>query len=141
MRTLLTLWLAATSLLLTSCATLRSDPELLKSTLESFHSRARWKDFRGAAELLVPERRDAFEKARRAGNDEKDLSISDFQLEDARLAPDALSATAVSRMSWFRLPSASEQSATLTSHLVWRDGRWLIDWQDAGPFAEELKPR
>ncbi len=100
--------------------------------------RVRWKDFRGAAELVVPERRDGFGNAREAKRDTRDLSITDYQLEDARLSPDGTRATVVSRISWTRLPSVSENSDLVTSEFVFRDGSWLLARQDAGPFAGEL---
>ncbi len=113
--------------------------ESLRHAADTFHQRARWRDFRGAAELVIPERRLAFEKARQASRDDKDLTITDYQLEDARLSPDATRAIVVSRVNWIRLPSVTEETALITSELVWRGGTWFIARQDAGPFAEELK--
>jgi len=122
------------------CAAIRPpDVEELKPAVEAFHQRIRWRDFRAAAELIVPEHRDAFIKARARFDDEKDLFISDFQLEEAKLAPDQSAAQAVSRISWYRLPSTAEVSATVTSTFVWRENRWLLDSQDLGPF-EDLRP-
>lgn len=127
-------------LMLSACATLKGqgDLELLKPAIENFHQRARWKDFRGASELVVPEKRAAFLAAREALRDDKDLNITDYSLEDATIQPNLTEAVAVTRVSWFRLPSASEQSATVRSRFVWRDGAWLLDGQDGGPFASEL---
>ena len=72
---------------LQACKTVNGpDPETLKPAIEAFHRSARWRDFRGTADLIVPERRTAFIKARSASKDEKDLFITDYQLEDARLA-------------------------------------------------------
>jgi hypothetical protein len=121
------------------CATVRPpDLEELKPAVEAFHQRVRWKDFRSAAELVVPEHRDAFIRARERLKDDRDLFISDFQLEDAKLAPDLSVAHAVSRVSWYRLPSTAEQSVTVTSTFVWRESQWLLESQDDGPF-EDLK--
>jgi hypothetical protein len=125
---------------LASCATIRPpDVEELKPAIERIHTRLRWKDFRGAADLIVPERRTSFIKARTKLKDERDLFISDYQLEDARLSPDLQSASVVSHMSWYRLPSNSEQTVTITSVFVWRENVWMLESQDDGPF-EELKP-
>ena len=55
--------------------------EELRSAADGFHQRIRWKDFRGAAELIAPERRVAFERARRSQNDEFDK----FGQYDARM--------------------------------------------------------
>lgn len=125
---------------LAGCATLRK-PELddLKPAVEAFHQRVRWKDFRGAADLIVPERRDTFVKARASTNDERDLFITDYQLEDARLSPDLSTARAVTRLSWYRLPSSTEQTVTVTNLFVWRENTWLLESQDVGPFPD-LKP-
>ncbi|MGV3625061.1 MAG: hypothetical protein ACO1OB_29850 [Archangium sp.] len=122
------------------CATLpKGDPEELKPAVEAFHQRARWKDFRGAADLLTPDRRGPFIKERSKMNDDKDLFITNFELEDAKIAPDTVTAEVVTKISWYRLPSTSEQTKTVTNVFVWRDSAWLLESQDEGPF-EELKP-
>jgi hypothetical protein len=122
------------------CVTLpKGDVDALKPSVESFHHRARWKDFRAASQLVVESRRAEFLKARLVSNDEKDLFITDFQLEDATMSPDTLSATAISRISWYRLPSSTEISKVVTSKFVWAEQQWMLESQDDGPF-EELKP-
>ncbi len=110
----------------------------MRSTAELFHERIRWRDYRGAAELLIPERRERFTQALSARGDERDLSISDYELEQGRLSADGKSATVVSRMSWLRLPSLTEHSELVTSLLVRRGGIWLVSRQQGGPFASEL---
>lgn len=128
-------------LLSCACVTLgKPDVEELKPAIESFHQKLRWKDFRVAADGIVPERRQSFIKARSKSNDERDLFITDFQLEDAVTNDDQSQAKAVSKLSWYRLPSTSEQSATITSVYVWRDRKWLLESQDSGPFPEMLGP-
>ncbi len=131
------LWVALATV---SCASV-SKPDLdeLKPAVEAFHSRLRWKDFRGAADLIVPERRDAFLRARARLKDDRDLFITDFQLEDARTSPDQSVARAVARLSWYRLPSTTEESAVVTNVFAWREGAWFLESQDVGPF-EELRP-
>ncbi len=125
---------------LQACKTVNGpDPETLKPAIEAFHRSARWRDFRGAADLIVPERRTAFIKARSVSKDEKDLFITDYQLEDARMADDRQTAEVVSRINWYRLPSVTEISATVTSVYAWRKGQWLLESQDDGPF-EDLRP-
>jgi hypothetical protein len=133
MRRLIVVWALAAS----GCATIRPpDLEELKPAVEAFHQRVRWKDFRAAAELMVPEHRDAFIKARAKLKDEKDLFVTDFQLEDAKLAPDRNVALAVSKLSWYRLPSMTETTATVTSTFVWRENQWMLECQDDGPFDD-----
>lgn len=129
-------------LLVAACATInRPDLETLKPSAEAFHQRVRFKDFRGAAELLVPERRSTFVRARERDNDERDLFFTDYDLEEAKVAPDLSQASIVSKLSWYRLPSTTEQRATVTSRFVWRQGRWLLESQEDGPFAELLPSR
>ncbi|MFZ5470802.1 MAG: hypothetical protein ACOZIN_15360 [Myxococcota bacterium] len=112
--------------------------ETLKPAAETFHQRIRWRDFHGAAELIVPERQEAYLLARRQQNDERDLTVSDYQLEDAKLSTNGLRATVTSRISWVRLPSASEHSDLVVSEFVYRDGTWWLARQDTGPFSPEL---
>jgi hypothetical protein len=130
----------AALLCFSGCATVpKGDVELLKPAIELFHSRARWKDFRGAAELVVDEKRGEFVKARAKLNDDRDLFITNFEIEDARVALDLLSADAVTKISWYRLPSTTEVTSLVTNHFVWRNETWQLEAQDEGPF-DELKP-
>lgn len=103
-----------------------------------FHHRVRWKDFGGAALLVVPEKREAFEQARQLLKDERDLTVADYQLDEIQVSPDQLSARLVSRVSWYRLPSVSAHEDTVVTELVWHEGAWLIARQTGGPFEEEL---
>ncbi len=127
---------------LSSCATLLGRPDLeeLKPAIEAFHQKLRWKDFRVAAETIVPERRQSFIKARVKAHDDRDLFITDFQLEDAQTSPDRTVATAVSTINWYRMPEMIEQSATVTSVYVWRERRWQLESQDTGPFPDLMGP-
>lgn len=133
--------LAAVVLLsLTGCAHQQraSAVESLKHSAETFHKRVRWKDYRSASDLIIPERREAFLVAREQLNDEKDLSITDFDLEELTMAEDRKSARVVSRISWMRLPSLSEKAETVRSDFYFVNGEWLLGSQDRGPFADAL---
>jgi hypothetical protein len=110
----------------------------LKPTAESFFERARWRDFQGAKELLVPEKRDAFSAARIRLRDDRDLSIADYEMLEARLEPDGKRAVVVTRMSWARLPSLTENSETVVSEFVAVGAQWLLARQTGGPFQPEL---
>lgn len=116
----------------------QSNLETLKPAVEGFHKHIRWRDYRGAAQFIVPERRDDFERARRQHHDDKDLTITDYEIEEVKLSEDAQRATVRSRIQWMRLPSASERTASVTSEFVYRDGTWLLERQLEGPFDGEL---
>ena len=110
----------------------------LKQAAEGFHHRVRWGDFRGAAEHLVPDRRRPFLDARERGHDERDLSFSDYDVEQLTLAEDGQSAAVVSKLRWTRMPSLVEKTETVHSHFVLLRGQWLLAEQDQGPFADVL---
>ncbi len=127
------------ALALSGCAhSKKSALESLKPAVESFHQRLRWKDFRGVAQALVPELREDFLRARRQSKDEEDLSITDYEVESMTASEDGQRAVVVSRIQWMRLPSASAKTATVTSEFVYREGRWLLERQEDGPFNGEL---
>jgi hypothetical protein len=129
-----------TVLVVASCVGVKKgEIEELKPAIEAFHQRVRWKDFRGAADLMIVEKRPAFLKARAKLKDDRDLFVTNFELEDAKISGDLMSATAVTKLSWYRLPSTTEETVTVTSLFVWREGMWQLESQDDGPF-EELKP-
>lgn len=116
----------------------QADAEAVRSVADSFHKRVRWKDFSGASRLLVPERRAAFDAAREALKDERDLTVSDFELLELRMDADGQRAEVVSRLQWLRLPSLSEHSDTVTTELVKLGRDWFISQQNKGPFADAL---
>jgi hypothetical protein len=126
--------------LIGSCAHLaRGDgAEGARKAADLFHHRVRWKDYGGAAHLLAPELRQRFEKARRTLGDERDLSISDYQLDEIEVAPDVSTAKVASKISWNRLPSLSQHEDSVLTELALRDGAWLIVRQTGGPFDGEL---
>ncbi|WP_370458954.1 hypothetical protein [Aggregicoccus sp. 17bor-14] len=107
--------------------------------MEDFHKMVRWGEYRAAARYVVPERRADFERARRELNDARDLSITDYEIDEATLAPDEQHATVVSRIQWMRLPSMSAKTSTVTSQFVYVNGAWLLERQSEGPFADALR--
>ncbi|MDP1823796.1 MAG: hypothetical protein Q8L48_11150 [Archangium sp.] len=111
----------------------------MKPAVRALYQSFRWKDFRGAAEMMVAERRDGFVKARTKMKDDQDLFITNFELEDAKLSADLLTAKVVARLSWYRLPSTTEKTVTISNVFVWREGVWQLESLDDGPF-EELLP-
>jgi len=112
--------------------------EGLRPVVEDFHKRIRWKDFRGASRQIVAESREAFLRARAELHDERDLTITDFEVLDAQLTPDGMRAFVTARLQWMRLPSPSEQTATVTEEYVFRDKTWQLERMQDGPFAGEL---
>lgn len=109
-----------------------------RTAAELFHHRARWKDYGGAALLLVTDRRVVFEQARRRFGDERDLSIADYQLEEVTLAADQRSARVISHISWHRLPSITQREDVVVTELEWSEGAWRVARQSGGPFGDEL---
>lgn len=131
---------AVLTVFLAGCVTVKKgEIEDLKPAVRALYQSFRWKDFRGASDLMVLERQEAFLKARTKLKDDKDLFITNYELEDGKLSPDLLTAKVVTRISWYRLPSTTEETRTVTNMFVWRDGAWQLESADDGPF-EELKP-
>ncbi|WP_343073614.1 hypothetical protein [Pyxidicoccus fallax] len=106
--------------------------------MEQFHQAIRWRDYRAAARLIVPERQLDFQRARIERHDDRDLTITDYEIEDVKVSEDGQRATVQSRIQWMRLPSASEQTALVVSEFVFRNGVWLLERQLDGPFEGEL---
>ncbi|WP_395807666.1 hypothetical protein [Archangium minus] len=102
--------------------------------MESFHQRVRWKDFRVASGHIVPERRQDFERALRESEAERDLNITDYEIESVEMVEEGQRAIVTSTIRWTRLPSVSEQKAAVTSEFVFRNGTWLLERQLGGPF-------
>ncbi len=112
------------------------DLESLRLASEALHQRIRWKDFQAVAALLVPEKREAFLAAVRERNDERDLNVTDVELQETKLLDEGTRAVVVAHVRWHRLPSDTEEAAVVRSELVWRAGAWLLERQRGGPFAD-----
>lgn len=127
-------------LALGACATTsnKSNLEALKPAVERFHEAIRWRDYRAASRLIVPERQADFQRARIELHDERDLTITDYEIQDVKVSEDGQRATVQSRIQWMRLPSASERTALVTSEFIFRNGAWLLERQLEGPFEGEL---
>jgi hypothetical protein len=126
-------------LILSACAGTHSggqSPEALKKAAQRFFHDVRWRDFASAAAQLVPEKQDAFSRARRHAHDDKDLSITEYDLEEVKLAPDALSGQAIVSLSWVRIPSVTVESAEIETDFVYQDGQWRVARMDGGPFED-----
>jgi hypothetical protein len=108
----------------------------LKKAAHQYLISVRWSDWMSASQLIVPEKRDAFMHARRKGHDERDLSISDFEIEEVKMAPDTLSGEVTAELNYTRLPSVTVKTEDTTLFLIWRDGRWLVDHEVGGPFPD-----
>jgi len=106
----------------------------LKSTYEDFETKARWSETAAVAQLIVPERRDAFLAAR--SRDGSDLSITDIELVNVQQSEDGEHATVTSKWRWLRMPSTSEQSAESKAIWVARGGQWLLESMQGGPYPD-----
>lgn len=135
------LLLCSAAVLFTACAHTPGKPpgaDAIKPAANAFHLRLRWGDFRGAADLIVPERRDAFLAAREQANDERDLKITEYELDAAKLSADGLRAEVVSKMAWMRLPSVTVTERTVRTTFEWRTKTWMVVSVANGPFGDEL---
>ncbi|MCL2013077.1 MAG: hypothetical protein FWG75_09865 [Cystobacterineae bacterium] len=127
--------------LLTACNQHAAKLSTLKPRLEKFHQAIRWKDFSAASKLLHPEQQTLFLNARFQNNDINNLSITDYELEEAELLPDGKTAVCTSRLFWFRLPHINEQTALVRSYFVWENKNWYLKRQENGPFEELNLPQ
>ena len=129
-------WLLLFSLLGCAHAQKGDRPTEMKKAAQHYLTAVRWNDWASASQLIVPERRDAFMAARRKGRDERDLTVSDFELEQLKMAPDALSGRVEAEISYTRLPSVSVKTEDTTLFLVFRNGNWYVDHEIGGPFPD-----
>src|SRR5690242_5137621 len=114
-------YIAIVCVVVPSCATVnKGDVDALKPTLEFIHGEMKWKNYRAVAKQVVPEKREAFTKACDKRDDEKNLFVTDYQLEDCTVnASDQTMAVCMSKVSWYRLPSATEKTVTVATTLKW----------------------
>jgi len=92
--------------------------------------------------MVLPERREAFQRAIADLGDETDLTVTDYHLEDVRLsATDPTRGSVLTRVRWVQMPSVSEHNVLVTSEFVFQSGTWFLGRQDKGPFTGALGER
>jgi len=122
-----------------ACSTVKGDVSTLKPTMETFHENMKCKELRRITATLLPERRDAFEKACRARDDDKNLFVTEYELEECKVQqPEGVEAVCYSKVTWYRLPSANAKTVSVATTLRWKGNLWFVDKQSDGPFAEDL---
>ena len=119
--------------------------ETLKTASEKFHQTLRWNDVRSAAQLVAPERRSEFLKARLTAKDDEDLKITEYELEDAvkipppppvkGVTPPTPTANVISKITWYRVPSVTTKTDVVTTLWEDRDGTWVLVEIEGGPVA------
>jgi hypothetical protein len=125
-------------LLLVGCSHNPFDPgPNLKADAEDFEKSLRFQDYAGAAQLVVPARRQAFLAARR--KEGTDLEVTDMEVIDVQMSADGKQAVVVSRMRWVRLPSVTEATAEVHAAWVLSGTSWQLLALAGGPFPE-LEP-
>ncbi|MGC4117172.1 MAG: hypothetical protein QM765_21945 [Myxococcales bacterium] len=108
--------------------------DALKQSAETFFRFQRWgPDLRGAAQVLLPEaQQDWLNKALDAKDDEN-LKLTESELDDLKLRNDG-TATTVTRVTWYRLPSVSTKTERVTVEWVDRAGIWYVAAVTNGPL-------
>jgi hypothetical protein len=109
----------------------------LKTDAEDFEKSLRFQDYGGAAQLVTPQKRQAFLAARR--REANDLTITDMEVVDVQMSQDAKHAMVMSRMRWVKLPSATEVTAEVHESWLATGSSWQLVSLAGGPFPE-LEP-
>ncbi|MHB1845526.1 MAG: hypothetical protein ACYCWW_11915 [Deltaproteobacteria bacterium] len=122
-------------LALVSCANVprTGDPEALGHQAELYFKAIRWKDFVAAAAFLPPDKRAEWRRETIRRHDERDLSITAYDVEETRLTKSG--GRTFVKVSWVRLPSISEQTDLV--ELRWRyvEGAWQLTDEIGGPIG------
>jgi len=127
---------AVAALLAVGCATLfPPTPDELKRSAERFDRQIQWADLRGAALNLTPVARELFlaDVARR--DDERNLKVTDIEVEDMQIAKDGKTAFVTAKLTWYRMPQVSAKTERMVTHWEVRDNFWVMTQIDGGPIA------
>jgi hypothetical protein len=127
---------AATVVLVAGCATLfPPTPDELKHSAERFGRQVQWSDLRGAALNFTPMARAIFVAETTKRDDEKNLKVTDVELEDMVIAKDGKSAVVTTKLTWYRMPDLSTKTERMVMHWEVRDNFWVLTQIDGGPVA------
>lgn len=120
----------AAMMLLAGCAHGPHDRTELESANDAFAREIRWSDLTGMARQIGPERQAEF--ARLFGADEDSLKVNDYEVQDVQVSGDK--AVVRSRVSWYRQPSITNQTESMTVLWEQKGGAWLIVAIVGGPL-------
>lgn len=122
----------------------RGSLETLKPVTQDLLLRLGWRDPGAAARLIVPERRTAFLKSYAALRSDPEgpgeMMFFESEVVDVRLAPDQQHAEVITELRWGFNRLSKAFDATVVNLFVFRDGEWLLAYQDGGPFKELQAP-
>ena len=122
---------AAVALLaLLACAQTQRSRTELEEANDSFSKALRWSDLRGLAQRVVPERQAEFFKLL-SGNEDS-LKVVDYEMQDVQAGADQ--AIVHSRVTWYREPSISTKTESMTVLWVQKNGSWMIASIVGGPL-------
>ena len=112
----------------------------LSQATDTFFRFLRWgPDLRGAAQLLVQDSQRAWLERALNAREDRDLKVTEAELDDLKLRPDG-TATTVTRLTWYRLPSVTTKTERVTLEWVDRDGVWYAAAIVGGPLPLSAPP-
>ena len=112
------------------CAHGPHDGTELESANDAFAREIRWSDLTGLAHQIVPERQPEFLKL--VGPNEDSLKVSEYEVEDVQASGDK--AVVRSRISWYRQPSITNKTESMTVLWERKSGAWFIVAILGGPL-------
>jgi hypothetical protein len=112
------------------CAHGQHDGTELEAANSAFARSIRWSDMMSLAKQIVPERQAEFLKL--AATDEDSLKVNDYEIEDVQVSGDK--AIVRSRVSWYRQPSITNKTESMTVLWEQKGGTWWIAAIVGGPL-------
>jgi hypothetical protein len=112
------------------CAHGQHDGTELEAANNALARSIRWSDLTGLAHQIVPERQAEFLKL--AGSSEDNLKVNDYEVEDVQVSGDK--AVVRSRVSWYRQPSITNKTESMTVLWEQKGGTWWIVAIVGGPL-------
>jgi hypothetical protein len=113
-----------------ACAGAQHSRTELEDANDAFSKAIRWSDLRGLGQRVVPDRQAEFLKL--AATNEDSLKVVDYEMQDVQVSADK--AIVHSRVAWYREPSVSTKTESMTVLWEQKNGTWLIASIVGGPL-------
>jgi hypothetical protein len=120
--------------LLLGCAHGQNGRAELEEANDAFAKEIRWSDMTGLRQQVMPERQLEFSQVTARGED--NLKVTDYELVDVQVSTDK--AIVHSRVSWYREPSITTKTESMTVLWERKGNAWLIAAISGGPLP--LRP-
>ncbi len=106
--------------------------EDLDHAVDLYWKAVHWQDALAGSALVAPDARSDWLKTR--DKQERNLNVTSYEIQGEKIDRGGDAATVLVKMTWYLLPSLTEQNDLVQQRWVLISGHWLVGSEKGGPL-------